>query len=164
MQPTNQPSQTEYFLQRGRATARMGFFTPLMVLAAMIITAFTWYFAFVLCPLSGYFVSLKLCQRALTSGGRPAFKRYAISTLLGFVFWPIFGIFLVGFLGSLSDGDAVVAGGQALGNGLAFIAGLIAFGCAFLCWASAAAWCWRSDSGKDRASRCVGEVAQATSL
>ena len=133
-----------------RKSEVLGFFTPILVLVAMIVGAFTWYLAFVLCPLLGYFVSLKLCQRALTSGGRPAFKRYAISTLLGFVFWPIFWICLVGFIDRLSDGDEVVAGGDALGSALAAVFGLMAFGCAILCWPIAAICCWRSASDNGR--------------
>jgi len=130
----------------------LGFFTPILVLVAMIVGAFTWYLAFVLCPLLGYVVSLKLCQRALTSGGRPAFKRYAISTLLGFVCWPIFWIFVVGFLVSLPDGDEGAPGRDALGGGLAVVFGLMAFGCAILCWAIAAVWCWRSATKDNRPS------------
>jgi len=38
----------------------LGFLTPILVLVAMIVGAFTWYLAFVLCPLLGYVVSLKL--------------------------------------------------------------------------------------------------------
>jgi len=133
-----------------RKSEVLGFFTPILVLVAMIVGAFTWYLAFVLCPLLGYCVSLKLCQRALISGGRPACKRYAISTLLGFVFWPIFWICLVGFIDRLSDGDKVVAGGDALGSALAAVFGLMAFGCAILCWAIAAVWCWRSATKDNR--------------
>ena len=145
----------------------LGFFTPILVLVVMIVGAFTWYLAFVLCPLLGCFVSLKLCQRALTSGGRPAFKRYAISTLLGFVFWPIFWVFLVGFIDRLSDGDEVVAGGDALGSALAVVFGLMAFGCAILCWAIAAVWCWRSATKDNRLpgpSDRVSDVAQTRRL
>lgn len=145
----------------------LGFFTPILVLLAMIVGAFTWFLAFVLCPLLGYFVSLKLCRRALTSGGRPAFKRYAISTLLGFAFWLVLWPAVVALLDSLSDGDEVVAGGDALGAALAFISGLIAFGCAFLCWAIAAVWCWRSASRAERPlvlSERVSDVAKTRAL
>jgi hypothetical protein len=142
----------------------LGFFTPLLLLVAIIVGAFTWYLAIVVCPLLGYFVSLKLCRRVRDSGGRPALKRYVKNALLGFIFWPILLLFVVGFLASVSDGDDVVDGGQALGGALAALFVLMAFGFVFLCWAIAAAWCWRSISDKDRPSERVVDVTQTRSL
>ncbi len=138
----------------------LGFFTPILLLlgafllfsGGMIVGRFTGRFAIVVGPLLGYFVSLKLCQKVCASGGRPAFKLYVKNTLLGFIFWPILWMPMVVFFGSMSDGNEVVDGGQALGIGLATIFGLLAFGVLFLCWAIAAACCWRSTSDQDRPS------------
>ena len=138
----------------------LGFFTPILLLlgafllfsGGMIVGRFAGRFSIVVGPPLGYFVSLKLCRWVGASGGRPAFKLYVKNTLLGFIFWPILWLPMVVFFGSMSDGNEVVDGGQSLGIGLAAISGLMAFGVLFLCWAIAAAWCWRSTSDQDRPS------------
>jgi hypothetical protein len=121
----------------------LGLFTPLLLLALLLFVAgWTWIFAIVICPLLGHFVTLQVCRGVFESLGRPAFKRYTVSALLGFALWGAALLVASHFIVHAADG----AGGMFVV--ILLVVGLV-YGCAFLSWAIAARRCWSLASDKD---------------
>ena len=113
----------------------LGVFTPIILVLSMglglvVLGLLTFGFGALVCPYIGYRVSRELCEYAYGLGGQLAFKRYAVSTIVGFVLWA--GILV---------GPALLSGAMfEEGFGL-FLPGVlipIGLGSGFLLWALAA--------------------------
>ena len=123
----------------------LGLVTPLLLLAALSAGAMTWIFAIVVAPFLCHFVALKLCEAVCASGGRPAFNRYVVSTLLGFLVWG--GLPVVVFFFTELEGQWPAAGETA--GAASFLISLWLMACVAIpgaCWALAVARCWYAAS------------------
>ena len=120
-------------LFRYLAVEVLGLFTPIILvlcmgLGALVLGGLTLGLGVVAFPFIGYRVSSELCEHAYGSGGQPAFKRYVLSTLAGFVLWGAIFVAPLCFSGIVSEGEE---------RGLFFVIP-IGFGAGFLLWALAA--------------------------
>jgi len=135
----------------------LGLVTPLLLLAALSAGAMTWIFAIVVAPFLCHFVALKLCEAVFASGGRPAFNRYVVSTLLGFLVWG--GLSVVVFFFTWLEGRWPSSReGAGAASFLISLWLLASVGIPGTCWTLAVARCWYAVSERERSSFPSGRV------